>query len=337
MKMGVLILKLFNCLLFALCLCLLFSAPAFAVNDPVFTVQINGTLDDGKSFDGQSTLVLDWQIMTGQEGLTLRYAQGLRLAYDNTVLQLMKWDGSEAVDSEIKTTFTPLSQVGLVSDFDTSLMFFAASDDPGKTGYLNFILGSPFDAFDCPQQEYISLAQVRFGFRAGKSADDLRADSIRCMNASELDAFAQSTAILLNTDENDLTSYEYLKQTGGSAMGGDTLNAPAITYPQGSAANQGSSDPSSGSTETDISTGSVNNDISTSQTGNEGDEPTPPETPVSDETDNIPAASGNSDGTDSDGTNSDTPKSGMLWLFIALAGVVLLAGIAAVILRRLRR
>ena len=330
--------KLFKCLLFALCLCLLFSAPAFAVNDPVFTVQINGALDPGESFNGQNTLVLDWQIMTDREGLTLRYAQGLRLAYDNTVLQLMKWDGSEAItDSEIVTTFSPISKTGLVGDFDTSLMFFAASDDSGKIGYLNFILGSPFDAFDCPRQENISLARVRFGFRTGKSADDLRADSIRPLTASELDAFAQSTAILLNTDENDLTSYEYLKQSGGSAMGGDTLNAPAITYPQGSAANQGSSDPSSGSTETDISSGSGNDDISTSQTGNEGDELTPFETPVSDETDNLPAASGNSDGTDSDGTNPDAPKSGMLWLFITLAGVVLLAGIVAMILKRPRR
>ena len=219
-------------LLISLIMCVSIYICAWTVESPGFSVNVVGTQDSGHSFNGQDTLAVDWQIMANKDGMTLRYAQGLRLAYDNTILQLMTWDGSgEIPDSMLGENMAPIPHVGHLGDFDTGLVIYAARNTTGKRGYLNYLLGDPFSEYDCPQGTYVSLAQIRFAFREGKSAADLTADSIRTMTVSELDAASQSTVVLLNTDENELTSYEYLKQAGGVAVGGDTLNAPIIIYP----------------------------------------------------------------------------------------------------------
>jgi len=94
----------------ALAICLFASANILAVGNPTFSVNIIGTPDADTTFNGQNTLVFDWQIITNKAGLTLRYAQGLRLAYDNTVLQLMKWDGSDVIeDGILSNNFNPVS------------------------------------------------------------------------------------------------------------------------------------------------------------------------------------------------------------------------------------
>ena len=77
------------------------------------SVSIEGAFDSENTFHRQNTLVLDWQITANREGLTLRYAQGLRLAYDNTVLQLMRWDGGDVIpDDAVDIAFQPISPAG---------------------------------------------------------------------------------------------------------------------------------------------------------------------------------------------------------------------------------
>ena len=225
-------------LLLAMTLCLFLSIPAFSVDNPAFSVEINGVLDSIQSFNRQSSLVLDWRIMANREGLALRNTQGLRLAYDNTVLQLMKWDGSDVIDdSAMGVTFSVISQAGRVGAYNTSLRISAAKNATGNQGYLNISLGSAFEAFACPQGVFVTLAQVRLAFRPGKTIADLTENSIRCMDASELAATAQSSAVLINTTENEITSYEYMRQEGGVEMGGDKLNTPTIDYPRGNPTN----------------------------------------------------------------------------------------------------
>jgi len=51
------------------------------------------------------------------------------------------------------------------------------------------------------------------------------------MSVAELSATNQSAAIIISTDENGDTFYEYLRQSGGEPLGGDTLNAPTVVYP----------------------------------------------------------------------------------------------------------
>ena len=223
-------------LLLTLTFCLSCAMPALAVDNPTFSVNIDGALDAEVSFNGQSTLILEWRIMANKAGLTLRNTQGLRLAYDNTVLRLMRWNGSEVIDDNVMgTAFTIVPQVGRVGVYESVIRVNAAKSVAGNVGYLSISLGDAYETYTCQQGQYVTMARIRFTFRPGKTFADLTANAIRCMTAGELAATAQSSAILLNTDENDVTSYEYLRQANGIAAGGDTLNAPEITYPRGTA------------------------------------------------------------------------------------------------------
>ena len=219
-------------ILLTIIFCSSVSQIALAIENPVFTVNITGTIDTEKTFNDHSTLVLSWQITANTEGMVLSNAQGLRLAYDNTVLHLMSWDGSDVIaDSGITTTYTIVPNVGLVGEYGDDARVYVAKNDSGNLGYINLSLGDIYETYSCPQGENVLLAQIRFAFRAGKNVDDLNANTIRCQNISELNATAQSSAILLNTDEDDMGSYEYLRQSDEGAIGGDTLNAPIILYP----------------------------------------------------------------------------------------------------------
>ena len=312
-------------LLLSLFLCLSVSATALAVENHAVSVSISGTLDDETTFNGRSTLALDWQIMANKEGLTLRYAQGLRLAYDNTILQLMSWDGADVIaDDAMGTVFQPVSQAGCIGVFETSLVVSAAQSASGQLGYLNCLLGSPYEAYDCPRGTFVSLAQVRFAFRAGKSDADLTAGSIRLMSVSELAATSQSTAVLLNTDENELTSYEYRVQAHGAALGGDTLDAPDITYPNSTIGgftgetDMGAVDP----------VGSADSVESSESAGETSDSE---EMPTSGESLDPSVVS-----VHSDEAGQKTVGSGFPWLPVVLAGAVLLA-IAIVVIRWRKR
>ena len=326
-------------LLVLVVICITINLPASAVDNPTFLVRIVGTPDTENTFNGQNTIVLDWQILANREGLTLRYAQGLRLAYDNAVLQLLTWDGSDVIaDNELDIIFSPIPKVACVGEFDTDFLVFAAQNATGELAYLNYLLGSPYDAYSCPQGSYVSLGQVRLAFRAGKSTNDLTADSIRCMVVSELAATSQSTAILLNTDENNLTSYEYLKQSDGVVIGSDTLNAPAITYPQGSTVsedtNQSSAEESE-YTQNDMPTGPAEENIPNSKTPASGGSLTTEETPASREPYNPLDTP-----TTSDMAYLNEPESEKSWTLVTLIGgwvtiALLVIIITAILLRKL--
>ena len=332
------------CLL-AVILCLSAPVSALAVVNPAFSVKIAGTLDSEVSFNGQGTLIIDWQIMANREGLTLRSAQGLRLAYDNSILQLMSWEGAEVIaDDLMVTTFSAFPQAGFIGDFDTGLVVSAAHSASGGIGYLNFLLGGPYDSYTCPQSALVSLAQVRFAFRSGKSASDLTEYSIRCMTINELNATAQSTAVLLNTDENDMTSYEYLKQAGGAASGEDTLNAPDVTFPGSTVIsdNPGEMTPETpGATETPVPSESPDTGTPVPETTAPGETPVPGETPAPGETiapgeTTAPGETSNSaDTTPPNATDATPGDSGPPWLLIGLLGATVLVLAAAFVVVRL--
>ena len=219
---------------FTLALALLFTfcAPALAVEEPLLLVTVGGTLDDQVMFGASETIILDWQFWLddGVE-IYLQYTQGIRLAYDKTVLQLIRWDAAAAIDdSAWSTSFTNCSNVASPeSEYPYNLRVAAARNAAGDVGYLNLTLGDPEEVFNPMWFMPYSLMQVRFAFRPGKSVDDLNAESIRCMTVDELDMTAQSSAVLLMTSEG--TAYRYLYQNGGVLIGGDLLNAPEFIYP----------------------------------------------------------------------------------------------------------
>ena len=212
------------------------SVSAIAVDDPAFSVRVVGTLDTENQFEGRDTLVLDWQIMANREDLTLTRIHGLCLAYDNTVLQLIKWDCTDGInDNLISKNFKPVLTVqddGIYAGvYGRGAQAYAAVNNDSSIGYLHLALGENTTRYSCSNGQYETLEKARFAFRPGKSSLDLYANSIRLMTVSELLATSQSQALLLSTTEENISIYSYLSHIYGVATNKDNLNAPDIIYP----------------------------------------------------------------------------------------------------------
>ena len=130
-----------------------------AVDDPAFSVHIKGTIDKATLFDDQDTLALSWNIMANKPNLTLTNTQGIRLAYDTTVLRLIRWNAASAYpDETIGTTFLSMSSAGSLGTFESDVLrVFAARDASGETGFLNLNVG------DEHRQDKIRLAGTYYG------------------------------------------------------------------------------------------------------------------------------------------------------------------------------
>jgi hypothetical protein len=205
-----------------------------AVADPTFSNNVDVKTDTGKKVNGQNTLTLVWQLKANKPNLTLTNTQGIRLAYDNTVLQLVSWDGSANYDSGIGTSFIPMSNASNIGAFDTQTRkVYVAKNTSSNTGFLSLTLGDEDSFYVCPQSVDIPLLHIRFAYRAGKSEADLKQDTIRSMTVSELHTTNQSCVVLINAYANSnpgtFSSYMYLQQESGVLLGGDTLNEPTIT------------------------------------------------------------------------------------------------------------
>jgi len=211
------------------------SVSVSAVEASPFSIKIEGRIDTAVKFAGQDTFGISWLLKSNEPNLTLNNTQGIRLAYDNTVLQLIHFDGSEAyLDDTINATLEPMTGACVLGDFETATMrVYAAKNVSGDTGFLSLTLGNDESFFPCGQNVDISLLRVRFAFRSGKSISDLNADSIRLMTVSELNATNQSCGVLINACANDnpdvLFSYEFLRQVGGVQIPGDDLLPPVVT------------------------------------------------------------------------------------------------------------
>jgi len=80
--------------------------------------------------------------------------------------------------------------------------------------------------------EYVTLGEVRFAFRPGKSVTDLNAGSFRVMNANELNKLNQNYAVNLSVADGSLYSYGY--QEGGQPRPErDALNGPGFEQSKG--------------------------------------------------------------------------------------------------------
>jgi uncharacterized repeat protein (TIGR02543 family) len=209
--------------------------PATAAAIPGFTNEIAGVVDSGIRFEGQDTLAVAWAVRPSKPGFTLTNTQGVRLAYDNTVLRLIRWDaGSAFADSGIGLSFALMPGASHIGDFETNTaQVWAARNSSGATGFLSLAAGD--DATFHTAAQSMSLMGIRFAFRAGKSAADLAPGSIRLMNAAELNATSQYCGALINAfadgSPDTFLSYEYLRQKDGVAAGGDALEPPAVTFP----------------------------------------------------------------------------------------------------------
>ncbi|MDR1135729.1 MAG: dockerin type I domain-containing protein, partial [Clostridiales Family XIII bacterium] len=203
--------------------------PALAADNPAFSIEIAGTIDTVAKFNGQNTFAVSWQLKANKPNLTLNNTQGIRIAYDNTVLQLIRWDASSPVNEPLPgEDFVLRPDVGKTGDLGSSIDVFTAKSADSKTGYISASVGSVDDLHACPQNTYVNLGEFRFAFKSGKGISDLADNSIRVMNASELFAFSQSYAVLINDNQDN--SYTYGNHINGAAQPAyDTLNAPTVS------------------------------------------------------------------------------------------------------------
>ena len=196
-------------------------------DDYPFTVQVVNTNYSGLNYNGQRTLVSAFQVRANEDDLILKNVQGLRLAYDNSVLQLLKWDASAVITG---VGFDdPVSGAGNSGVLGGSLTVYNAISADGNTGYLSLNAGDSDSSFACPPDEFVALGEVRFALREGKSAADLRDDSIRIMLTGELAALNQAFSVLINAAPE--LSFAYGSQKDGIAQPDwDNLAEPEIIW-----------------------------------------------------------------------------------------------------------
>ena len=226
--------KIISILLIFMLLCTS-SLCVLAAETSDFSNEIVGIVDTGVRFGVQNTLSVAWTIVPNKTGLTLTNTQGIRLAYDKTVLQLVNWNADNAYDeNSIGSSFSLMTGASQIGDIQTGTMHvYAAKNASGDIGFLSLAVGDN-DTFHSIEKA-ISLMHIRFAFRTGKSEADLVPGSIRLMTAAELESTAQYCGALLNAYSNSnpdtFFSHEYLIQEGGGTTGGDTLNQPSVKYP----------------------------------------------------------------------------------------------------------
>ncbi|MDR2711547.1 MAG: dockerin type I domain-containing protein, partial [Clostridiales bacterium] len=210
-----------------------FVIPALAVDDPPFSAKVVGTVDTVNKYNGRDTMILDWQLTANRAGMVLNNTQGLRLTYDNTVLQLVSWDRANDYDSMLGTAkLIDMPGAGTDGYYDADKWnVYGARNVAGDIGYLSLAVGNEGAFTTWPLSTYNSLLRIRFAFREGKSEANLNPGSICIMTLEDLITTDQKYAMLINTTEGTGTSYEYLAQEGGILLGNDTLNSPIFQYP----------------------------------------------------------------------------------------------------------
>jgi len=196
-----------------------------------FSVNIQSSVIGNVKFSGQKTLVASFQLRSNLPNQIIQNTQGLRLAYDNTVLQLISWNAESAIADPVGGAhFVPTSTgCGNIGVFGDLIHVYSAKTLSGETGFLSISLSDPDATYECPLGEYITLGEVRFAFRLGKDASDLNEDSIRIMDTNELFNLNQSCLVIINDVLG--VSHTYGRQYGGIAFpGDDALEKPTFTW-----------------------------------------------------------------------------------------------------------
>ncbi|MCL2153198.1 MAG: cohesin domain-containing protein [Oscillospiraceae bacterium] len=216
--------RLFSLLLSAVMVLTLASPVVAAVSNPAFDVRITTTPE---TVNSKAALTVDWLITAKETGLQLRGSSGLRLAYDNTVLQLMRFNGTGA-DYTLTETLTGMpsaSRMGVYEDAILDVRACQSSD--GAIGYVTIEIGHSEFTYDCIKDVEEILASIRFAFREGKSEVNLNSNSIRLMSIVEMENKVQPAAVNISV-ASGTANIEYVYSSRTVA---DTLNAPEFDLP----------------------------------------------------------------------------------------------------------
>ena len=196
-----------------------------------FSVNIQSKIDKKTKFNGKETLTVSFQLQSNLPDQTIQNTQGLRLTYDNTLLQLIRWDATSAINEPIAGAPLELTAAasGKAGVLGSIIQVYSAKSLLGSKGFISISLTDSNATYKCTFGEYVTLGEVRFAFRPGKNASDLNEDSIRIMETDELYALNQSCAVVINDVQGVIHTYG--KQKGGIAIPeADDLDKPTFTW-----------------------------------------------------------------------------------------------------------
>ena len=192
------------------------------VPNPAFTISVVATPE---TMNGKSTLSVDWRFMANDAGIQLRGSSGIRLAYDNTLLQLMRYSGTGA-DYTLTETLSGMPSAACPGVYEDAVIDVRASRNSNSfIGYVTIELGHPEFTFDCIKNAEQTLASIRFAFREGKSQSNLNSNSIRLVTIEEMESLVQPAAVSISVASTVTNNIEYAYRSRGVA---DSLNAPEI-------------------------------------------------------------------------------------------------------------
>ena len=192
------------------------------VDDPPFDSQLLVTNAGPVGTAGANgTVTVDWQLKALTDNQYLSGAEGIRFSYDNTIFQLVSWNGNTGMTDNAPSSF-PNELAGSIGsnsgnmrlDPEASQFDFDNGDPVSLTfnycvsngrGLVSLALASnKCSCYWDPAKGFISLAKIRLAFRAGKSWSDVKPDSVRCMTVDELQLTNQSTVLIISTYDGAL-------------------------------------------------------------------------------------------------------------------------------------
>ena len=202
----------------------LIAPAAMAAASPAIDVRIVGT---PSTVNGKPSLVVKWNIIAKNTLIQLRGSSGLRLAYDNTVLQLMRYNGTGA-DYALTETLTAMPEAYLLGEYDNAdINVYASRSANSATGYVAIELGHPTIGLSCTAGVETTLASICFAFRSGKSFEDLVEGSIRLMTINEMEGLYQPAALNVMLASGATNNVEHVFRSRSAA---DSLASPSFAF-----------------------------------------------------------------------------------------------------------
>ena len=188
--------------------------PVTAAAEPDYVVCLNGWLDTN------NTYVVEFQVKTAN-GATLAKLQSIKLSVDYEVLKHVRWDSSPAdnINNALTPSLVDLPQYmfSCLEGWATGSSFRGAKSANGERLLMKLEPSKSEDVFDSPDgyafETLTTLEAIRFVFQPGYSFENLTADTIRLMNAEELQATNQSEQVALNNPSDPV--YKYGTQANG--------------------------------------------------------------------------------------------------------------------------
>ncbi|MCL2766481.1 MAG: hypothetical protein FWD21_02210, partial [Peptococcaceae bacterium] len=217
--------RIFSVLLVAIMIITLTITVLATGEGPAFSVRVVSTAE---TVNSRPALTVDWRIKANEPGLQLRGGSGLRLTYDNTVLQLMRYNGTGADYNLTTTLSTMVSAAAPISIYEGVYPTVRACQSTDTTiGYVTIEIGDPELTYDCIQGIEETLTSIRFAFRDGKTQADLKNDSIRLMTIEDLESKVQPAALNISVASGGVNVVHVYR----SRTAPDSLDAPEIVLP----------------------------------------------------------------------------------------------------------